>query len=91
MTLVLTGIAEETDFVTKATQFLLVFNHGLLRVPVDQDAISAILAIQFGAGNGAGEGGFRPENEPVTPASENVSSTGEVYGGETDDNGVGQL
>jgi hypothetical protein len=65
--LVLTGLANETDFTNgEAIQYLLVFNKGELRVPVDEQ--SAKLVIQFMFSDEEIE---PKESEPKVPEDQN--------------------
>jgi hypothetical protein len=85
--LVLTGLANETDFNDgEVVQYLLVFNKGELRVPVDEDSARLVLHYMFG--EQAEQEDSEDEHAPPVPPAARKEPESEVT---EDDDGVDQV
>lgn len=87
--MVLTGVANEQSFTSDMGEmkFLLVFNHGELRVPVDQSALQLVLEHMAEKPNG---NGHHRASEDV-PSQDVPTDYEDQQNVETDDDGVGQI
>jgi hypothetical protein len=85
--LLLTGIAEETDFNSAKTTYFLVFDKGVARVPTTQEGAEQVLALL--TANEKIESLPREMAIVFEAAESSGRELGEVY--EKDDNGVGQI